>query len=241
MAINIRRFDPAKTEPYHAGKVPDSSVLPETMTAPFWHQYGCLKKRGAAMSGYVQKTDQIYIIISGSGYVVTDEKNCCVRAGDTVVIPAGQWHTLICTDKDEAPLIWAAFWWEKIADSDGSGKIDNSVIHIHRFEKEKAEKAHQDTILASAVVPPVIKTPFGHAYGYLENGNEMELHAHPTDEFYIVYSGSGLVIVGDEERAVNPGDVIEIPRNAMHSMRSNPKSENNGAFLWAAFWWNPIS
>jgi len=110
-------------------------------------------------------------------------------------------------------------------------------IHIQRFEKDKAEKAHQDTILADKVVPDVLRTPFGHAYGYLEDGHAMELHAHPTSEFYIVYAGEGFVTVGQERCAVGPGDVIEIPPNAMHTMTAGEK----GAFLWAAFWWQALT
>jgi mannose-6-phosphate isomerase-like protein (cupin superfamily) len=85
-------------------------------------------------------------------------------------------------------------------------------------------------------LPDGVKAPFGHAYGYLENGKMMELHAHPTAEIYIVYSGAGSVVVGDERREVFPGDVINIPPNEMHSM----VAQENGTFLWAAFWWDAI-
>ncbi|MDR0472869.1 MAG: cupin domain-containing protein [Treponema sp.] len=233
MAINIRRFDPANSVPGHEGTILASSVLPDTMTAPFWHQYGYLKNKGSAMAGHAHSADEIYIVLSGTGQVILGGKTRAVSAGNTIVIPSGQWHTMLCTDKDEAPLLWAALWWDKIP---GSSVEKTDTIYVQHFEKDKAHKAHEGTILADAVVPSVMKPPFGHAYGYLEDGNEMELHAHPTDEFYIVYSGKGFVIVGDEKRAVEPGDVIEIPRNVMHSMTA----QNKSSFLWAAFWWEPV-
>ena len=86
-------------------------------------------------------------------------------------------------------------------------------------------------------LPTCIMAPFAHAYGYLEDGNAMESHKHPANEVYIVYSGEGFVTVGDERRAVGPGDVIEIPPDTPHTMTAPEK----GAFLWAALWWNPAN
>ena len=109
-------------------------------------------------------------------------------------------------------------------------------ISISRFDKEKAVPAHQNTILAMDVLPEGLKAPFGHAYGYLDNGNSMELHSHPTAEIYIVYNGGGYVVVGDDKCEVRPGDVINIPPNEPHSMTAR----ENGDFLWAAFWWDAM-
>jgi len=111
------------------------------------------------------------------------------------------------------------------------------AISIQRFDKEKAFESHQGTILAMDVLPEGVKAPFSHAYGYLEDGNMMEIHKHPTQEIYIVYSGAGFVMVGDEKQAVQPGDVIYIPPNENHTMIAQP----SGTFLWAAFWWPAIS
>ena len=109
-------------------------------------------------------------------------------------------------------------------------------IKISRFDKEKSAPAHAGTILAMDVLPEGVKAPFSHAYGYLENGNAMEPHAHPTPEIYIVFSGRGAVVVDGEWSEVFPGDVINIPPNAEHSMIAQPE----GAFLWAAFWWDVV-
>jgi len=108
-------------------------------------------------------------------------------------------------------------------------------MDIQRFDPATAHRAHNDTILASAFVPEGIKPPFDSAWGYLENGSAMEAHAHPTEEIYVVIRGTGTVQVGEERRAVGPGDVIAIPPDAPHTMAC----EDGGPLLWAALWWTP--
>jgi mannose-6-phosphate isomerase-like protein (cupin superfamily) len=64
--------------------------------------------------------------------------------------------------------------------------------------------------------------------GYLELANEFEVavggevfpHTHPTHEFYFVMTGVGTMIIGDEQRDVAPGDLIYIPPDAVHSLRT---------------------
>ncbi len=46
-------------------------------------------------------------------------------------------------------------------------------------------------------------------------------HYHPNEEqFYLVLEGKRYVIVGDEERVVEPGDLVHIPRNTRHGGRT---------------------
>lgn len=106
-------------------------------------------------------------------------------------------------------------------------------MNISRFDKNTAFKSHNGTILASDVLPEGMTAPFSHAWGYLENGSEMEGHAHPTNEVYFVFSGSGTVVVGEEKAKVSSGDVIEIPPNAYHTMIC----DKDAVLLWAALWW----
>ena len=106
-------------------------------------------------------------------------------------------------------------------------------MKISRFDKNTAVGSHNDTILASEVLPKGMAAPFDHAWGYLENGNEMEGHSHPTNEIYLVFSGKGFVVVGDERAEVSCGDIIEIPPDVYHTM----VCPENSALLWAALWW----
>ena len=46
-------------------------------------------------------------------------------------------------------------------------------------------------------------------------------HYHPNEEqFILVLEGRRYVIVGDEERVVEPGDLVHIPRNTRHGGRT---------------------
>jgi len=109
-------------------------------------------------------------------------------------------------------------------------------MNITRFDKNTAVGGHNNTILASGVLPQGMTGPFGHAWGYLENGGEMEGHTHPTNEIYLVFAGSGTVVVGDEKAKVSCGDVIEVPADVYHTMIC----DENTHFLWNALWWEKI-
>jgi len=64
--------------------------------------------------------------------------------------------------------------------------------------------------------------------GYLELANEFEVavggevfpHEHPTHEFYFVMTGQGTMVIGGEERPVSPSDLIYIPPDTIHSLRT---------------------
>lgn len=109
-------------------------------------------------------------------------------------------------------------------------------MNISRFHKEDAHPAHNDTILAMDVLPAGVRAPFGHAWGYLEGPSAMEGHAHPTEEIYFFHRGEGVVVVGDEEQHVSPGDVVEIPPDTYHTVRNG----GEGELLWFALWWKPM-
>ena len=227
MVVNKIKFDPATAFTAHEGTILAAPVIPPEMKAPFSHQYGYLMNEGA-MAGHAHSTDEIYIVLSGSGHIILGGKNKKLQAGDVVSVPHGVWHTMLCTDEDTAPFLWAALWWEPV---EGSTEIDK--IDVKTFSKNDAHLAHQDTILAHNVLPDSMAAPFFHQYGYLDDGGTMELHKHEAQEVYIVYSGTGSVIVGDDQVEVGPGDVIEIPSNVLHTMVGKP----NEPFLWAALWW----
>ena len=110
-------------------------------------------------------------------------------------------------------------------------------MNISRFDKQTAQPAHNGTILAMDVLPQGVQAPFGHAWGYLAHKGEMEGHTHPTEEIYFFHRGQGIVVVGDEERPVGPGDVVEIPPAAYHTVRN----ESDGELMWFALWWTPVS
>ena len=105
-----------------------------------------------------------------------------------------------------------------------------------RFDPATAQKAHENTILASTVLPEGMTAPFSHSWGYLDHPGEMEYHKHPTDEVYFFFKGEGFVRIDGEEIPVQPGDVVRIPQNAMHTV----VNRENAELLWAAVWWMPL-
>lgn len=235
MPLIRKKFDPNNSYVSHWGTILASDVVPEGYKAPFQHAYGYLLETGKTMGGHAHETDEIYMVLSGSGYVIQDGNNKEVKAGDVVAVPANVWHTMMCTDKNEAPFLWAAFWWDRVEGSEGLWKPEDGIC-VRRFEKETATPAHEGTILASPVLPKEIKAPFGDAYGYITAGNNMGLDCHPTDEMYVVFSGKGTMTVDGETEEIGPGDVIAIPPNATHTIGAAEDSD----LLFAAFWWDSL-
>ena len=109
-------------------------------------------------------------------------------------------------------------------------------MNTSRFDKTRATSAHAGTILAMGALPAGVQAPFGHAWGYLAGRGEMEGHRHPTEEIYFFHTGQGIVIVGEEEKPVSPGEVVEIPPDTYHTVRN----DSEGELLWFALWWDPI-
>lgn len=77
--------------------------------------------------------------------------------------------------------------------------------------------------------------------GYLEYVAEFELkpgahlhpHHHDSMEFYRILEGQAVVQVDDEQRLLNPGDMVHIPRNAPHSIWPAVEGESFRAFSFA--------
>ena len=112
------------------------------------------------------------------------------------------------------------------------------MIKINRFDRMQAEPVHNGTILGMKAFSSGMNEPFSHLYGHLETNGIMDGsrkgHAHPTAEIYIMMAGEGFVIINDEEAPVKAGDVIEIPRNASHTM----ENRSGHPLTWLAIWWS---
>ena len=84
---------------------------------------------------------------------------------------------------------------------------------------------HEGTCLTYFMFPKesVRKETMG---SYLEYVAEFELkpgahlhpHYHDSMEFYRILSGQAIIQIEDEQRLLNPGDLVHIPRNAKHSI-----------------------
>lgn len=56
-------------------------------------------------------------------------------------------------------------------------------------------------------------------------GQELPVHSTPVDVFFYVRSGSGLVIVGDEEIEGSDGDIVLSPKGIPHGLRAAQSEE----------------
>lgn len=109
-------------------------------------------------------------------------------------------------------------------------------MNISSFDPKRATEGHAGTILQAPVIPEGVKAPFAHAWGYLNGPGEMEEHAHHNQEVYFFFKGQGVVKVDGERAAVGPGDVVDIPKDVMHTVIN----ESEGELLWCALWWDLI-
>lgn len=82
---------------------------------------------GGRTRPHVHPVDQALQIVEGVGIVATETEKRIVRAGDTVVVPAGVWHwhgampdeaMMHLSVKEHGPTDWSSPWkdWEAYAD-----------------------------------------------------------------------------------------------------------------------------
>ena len=64
----------------------------------------------------------------------------------------------------------------------------------------------------------------------LDPGVSIEPHRHNSHEFYYVLKGGGTMRVGDEERAMVPGEMVHIGPDEAHSLRAGDEGVRCFAF-----------
>ena len=95
---------------------------------------------------------------------------------------------------------------------------------------------HRDTVPFTTVDGSTIRELLAHrnsgirlqslAEARLAVGCATVPHHHAvTEEIYYILSGSGDMTLGDETRAVGPGDAIAIPPGARHTIRNTGQTE----------------
>jgi quercetin dioxygenase-like cupin family protein len=73
----------------------------------------------------------------------------------------------------------------------------------------------------------------------LKPGAKLHPHFHDSEEFYRILSGKAIAQVGDEQTLLNPGDLLRIPRNAMHSIWPAQEGESFRALSFAVSFMGP--
>jgi quercetin dioxygenase-like cupin family protein len=67
----------------------------------------------------------------------------------------------------------------------------------------------------------------------LKPGSRLEPHRHDSHEFYYLLSGRAVMTIEAESQEVGPGDLVHIPRNAVHSIRPAVEGESFSALAFA--------
>jgi quercetin dioxygenase-like cupin family protein len=67
----------------------------------------------------------------------------------------------------------------------------------------------------------------------LQPGAELEPHRHDTDEFYYLLRGAARMTIEGEERDIDVGDLVHIPRDAVHSIKPVDPDEGFRALAFA--------
>jgi mannose-6-phosphate isomerase-like protein (cupin superfamily) len=69
---------------------------------------------------------------------------------------------------------------------------------------------------------PAENTPMSITLVYAEPGSQQSVHVHPHNtQVYVIVTGAGRMIVGDEEADVAAGTMICIPPGTKHAIRNN--------------------
>ena len=90
---------------------------------------------------------------------------------------------------------------------------------------ETTYRAHGGGIAQMILDRRILKEIGFLAIAKLEKGKVLESHVDPMEEIYFIWSGKGEMEVGDETRAVEPGDAIWIPAGEKHALRNNGEEE----------------
>jgi quercetin dioxygenase-like cupin family protein len=67
----------------------------------------------------------------------------------------------------------------------------------------------------------------------LKPGTRLHPHYHDTNEFYYMLSGEAIMQIEKEQQRVKPGDLVCIPRNAVHSIWPASEGESFRAMAFA--------
>jgi quercetin dioxygenase-like cupin family protein len=88
---------------------------------------------------------------------------------------------------------------------------------FYRISEMKAKKASVSSAMEKGVAGELIKVG---VVTYQEGEGPLP-HFHPNEEqFMLMLEGKLRMVLGDEERTIERGDLIHIPRNTRHGVRA---------------------
>jgi methionyl-tRNA synthetase len=105
---------------------------------------------------------------------------------------------------------------------------------IRKLDPEQfvdAYNAKEQMFYPWSEVPP---TPFGSGWLVVAPGQATKPHNHHEGETFIILRGRGLMMVGREQREVEPGDVIYLPAFGDHTLENTSDHED---LHFLSIWW----
>ncbi len=78
--------------------------------------------------------------------------------------------------------------------------------------------AHDGAIARMILTPDELNEIGFLAFAAIPPGNAISPHVDPMEEIYFVLKGKGRMLVGEDERDVETGDAIVIPKGNLHSL-----------------------
>lgn len=74
---------------------------------------------------------------------------------------------------------------------------------------------------------------FSQGYVVIYKDGGIPAHSHPTVESYTILRGKGVMTVGDEERLLEEGDYVFIPKDIPHALHNCGDDELHMMFVYA--------
>jgi mannose-6-phosphate isomerase-like protein (cupin superfamily) len=195
-----------------------------------------------------EQKEQIFYIVAGTGRVHVGGEIYPVKVGDLVYVPRGVEHQTIAAE-DEA-LDYILFNVFHTAEKEGHGTFAEHIEKVKQIRRQQADSgksavAEAEQGVASGKSARHISDFAGSKlFEFGSNTTRLLLERNETEGFemvlvswppgntgalvahkekeqtFFVISGSGWVVVGEEEAAVKPGDLVFVPRNTPHTTRA---------------------
>lgn len=188
--------------------------------------------------------EQIFYVTSGTGVIKVGNEIFQVKPGDLVYVPLGVEHQTIAEDHEA--LHYMLFNVFNNPEKEGHGSFAEHIEKVKSIRKQQAETGkatveNAEQPASSTKKPKGIRdlnndklSEFGSnstrllldrteterceaVVVFRPKGSKGAIEVHPEKEqTFFVLLGSGLITIHEEQALVRPGDIIFIPRNALH-------------------------
>jgi len=108
-----------------------------------------------------------------------------------------------------------------------------NIINAIRDREGTEFPAGRRTRVLVGVDSPLQAQHFVQGLVMIHPDGSIPIHAHETEETYIILSGHGIMTVGEEEQEVDSHDIVYIPPFVDHGLRNTGVEEMSMMFVYA--------